>query len=98
MSPVVALVNVAEIQSWRQRLVDLLSVNGFVVAANFAYLPHITLTYIDADKPMPINTVEPLSLDFDTLCLAIGDQRTYFKLGSDDLTPESSNETQGENS
>ena len=96
MSPVVALVNVAEIQSWRQRLVDLLSVNGFVVAANFAYLPHITLTYIDADKPMPINTVEPLSLDFDTLCLAIGDQRTYFKLGSDDSTPESSNETQGE--
>lgn len=98
MSPVIALVSILELQDWRQKLVDALSAAGFNVASNFPYTPHMTIAYIDADKPMPISTVEPLPLNFDTLCLAIGNQRMYFKLGSDDSTPEplSPKEDQGE--
>ncbi len=72
LSPVIALVNVPGLVAWRAALVQRLSDTGVNVANDFDFTPHITLAYIDADVP----------LVFDQLCLAIGDDRTYFKIGT----------------
>lgn len=80
-SPVIALVNVPGIQQWRADLVQRLESLGVAVAKDFEYTPHITLVYIDADAPMPVESVPDLDLRFDTLCLAMGDERTFFPIG-----------------
>jgi hypothetical protein len=51
------------------------------VANDFDYSPHITLSYIDNDAPMPLYNVVNIPLQFDSLCLAIGDDRYYFPIG-----------------
>lgn len=80
-SPVIALVNVPGIQQWRADLVQRLASLGVEVAGDFEYTPHITLAYVDADAPMPVESVPTLDLRFDTLCLAMGDERTFFPIG-----------------
>jgi 2'-5' RNA ligase/phage portal protein BeeE len=80
-SPVIALVNVPGIQQWRADLVQRLESLGVPVAKDFEYTPHITLAYVDADAPMPVESVPTLDLRFETLCLVMGDKRTFFPIG-----------------
>lgn len=80
MSPVIALVNAPGLQAWRNQLVDMLETSGFFVANNFDYTPHITLSYIPEDAPMPIESVPALPLNFNTITLAVGDDRYTFPL------------------
>jgi 2'-5' RNA ligase len=82
MSPIIALINAPGLQAWRQRLVNMLDIAGYAVANNFEYTPHTTLIYIDEDKPMPSYVLPGVQLNFDTLCLAIGDDRYFFPIGS----------------
>src|SRR6266702_298162 len=82
LSPVIALVNVPGLVAWRAALVQRLSDTGVNVANDFDFTPHITLAYIDADAPLPVESVPNVPLVFDQLCLAIGDDRTYFKIGT----------------
>lgn len=86
VTPVIAQVNVPGLQEWRRRLVGLLEISGYFIAKDFDYLPHITLAYIPADAPMPVESVEPLPLTFDTLCLAVGDDRYYYPMGAGYVT------------
>lgn len=85
-TPVIALVNVQGLQDWRRELVTTLEDAGYFVANNFDYTPHITLDYIDADQPMPIETVPALPLVFHGFILAIGDEYTHFPLGENNVT------------
>jgi hypothetical protein len=91
MSPIIALINAPGLQAWRQRLVDMLDIAGYAVANNFEYTPHTTLIYIDEDKPMPSYVLPDVQLNFNTLCLAIGDDRYFFPIGS---TPPQNNESE----
>lgn len=80
-SPVIALVNVPGLQAWRAALVERLERIGVAVANDFDYTPHITLAYIDADAPLPVESVPIVPLAFDAICLAIGDDHYYFNIG-----------------
>lgn len=93
--PVIALVDVPGLVELRTKLVTTLQMNGFFVATNHGYTPHTTLMYVEKGAPMPAESVPALPLTFDTLCLAIGDDRTYFKLGNEnepDEQPETTSE------
>lgn len=82
-SPVIALVNVPGLQAWRAALVERIESIGVQVANDFDYSPHITLMYLDADAPLPVESVPVVPLALDTICLAIGDDRTYFSIGEE---------------
>jgi 2'-5' RNA ligase len=81
VTPIVAMVNVPGLTEWRQRLVEVLESMGYGIAHNFDYLPHITLAYISSDAPMPVDDIPSLLLKFDTICLAVGDDRYFFPIG-----------------
>jgi 2'-5' RNA ligase len=80
-SPIYASPSVPGLQDFRRRLVDTLETAGYAIAKTWDYTPHITLAYIDADAPLPIQSMPSLPLIFDELCLVIGDDRYTFPLG-----------------
>ena len=80
LAPIVALVNVLGLHDFRRALVNVLEDAGYQVAKNFEYIPHITLIYADPSKTIPIDHVDNIPLQFDTLWLAIGDDRYAFPL------------------
>lgn len=80
-TPVIALVDVPGLLELHKKLSDAIQSAGYFVANNHSYVPHITLGYLDKDAPMPIDSIPTLPLNFDTLCLATGDERHYFKMG-----------------
>ena len=81
VNPVLALLNVPGLQEFRRRLVEALDAMHYSVHNDFDYTPHITLAYIPADAPMPIDEVPPVPLVFNELCLVIGKERSYFPVG-----------------
>ena len=83
LAPIYASVDVQGLQEFRQKLVEHLATFGLAPANDFAYTPHITLTYIDADAPIPhIEDKAPVYLTLNTLSLAIGDERYAYPLSS----------------
>ncbi len=100
LSPVIALVNVHGLQQWRRKLVDALDTASYFVAQEFDYSPHLTLSYIAPDAPMPITTIPALPLDFYGMELCIGDDCTYFPFGGGETpheeTAQSTTETSPE--
>ncbi len=80
LSPIVALVNLPGLQEWRRLLVRE-ALAGYFVAENFDFLPHITLAYVPEDAPMPVEVPPNVPLQFDTICLVIGDEQYVFKFG-----------------
>jgi 2'-5' RNA ligase len=82
-SPIVASINAPGLQEWRRRLVSVLDAAGYYVADDYDFVPHVTLEYVPDDAPMPIDDIPAnIYLTFDTLCLAIGDDRYYFPIGT----------------
>lgn len=79
-SPVIALPDIPSLPAFRQQLVDLLAACETPAQQNHGYTPHITLAYIDKSAPMPIADVPHLNLYFGAICLAVGDERTFFPL------------------
>lgn len=82
-SPVIALINVPGLQAWRTKLVQCLEDVAVNIAKDFDYTAHCTLAYIDADAPMPLETIPELPLTFNALCLAVGDERFSYPFGGD---------------
>lgn len=78
----IALVDVPGLSELRARLCSTLEINGFAVAKNHGYTPHITLAYIDPTAEMPVESVPSYSLQFDTVWVCIGDERIPFDLGA----------------
>ncbi|GHO99536.1 hypothetical protein KSF_095840 [Reticulibacter mediterranei] len=81
-TPVLALVDIPGLAEFRTELVAALDQAGYFVADNHGYTPHVTLAYIDAAAPTPIETVPQVELNFDTVWLCIGDEQIPFKLGT----------------
>jgi 2'-5' RNA ligase len=86
-TPITASVDVPGLTEFRTELVDALLQANYFVADNHGYTPHITLAYIDSDAEMPIESIEPLALHFNTVWLCVGDDRTPFKLGGIEPPP-----------
>lgn len=83
-SPIVALVQVPGLSKFREALVKRLEGVGVQIANDFdGFTPHITLKYVPADAEMPVDKIPSVPLTFDTLCLAIGDEHSYFKMGEE---------------
>ena len=81
ISPVYASVNVSRLHHTREQLVHTLELTGYQLDHTHEYTPHITLAYIPADAPMPVSSVPPLPLRFDTIWLCVGDERFSFPFG-----------------
>lgn len=69
---VVALVDSLELSEFRQNLIEFLTSSGVEPVLNHGFIPHITLAYIEPDDPLPIETIEPVEIIFDTLSLDLG--------------------------
>lgn len=79
---VVALVDSPELAEFRQNLIEFLTGNGVEPVLNHSFIPHITLAYIEPDSPLPIETIEPVEVIFDTLSLLeIEGEKHSFPLG-----------------
>lgn len=94
LAPIVSLVNISGLQDFRRALVDALEQEGYQIAKNFDYVPHITRMYSNPSNTIPINDMDNISLNFDTLWLAIGDDRYAFPLNrSNNNAQQQSKET-----
>jgi len=79
-TPILALPDIPGLVEFRTKLVEVVEAAGYFVAADHGYTPHITLAYIDASAPLPITSVRPLPLSFETVWLCVGDDRIPFSL------------------
>lgn len=71
-----ASVDVPGLPHFRQELVNALEAAGFPVSKNHGYTPHMTLAYADRRDHNPAN----LGLEFPSVTIAFGGQRTTFPL------------------
>lgn len=78
MSPLIAMIDIKGLQAFRAELVQRLVGVGLPVADDFAYTPHCTLAYIDADAPMPVKTIPEVPLSFESMWLVEGDERIEY--------------------
>jgi 2'-5' RNA ligase len=69
--------------SFRQRLIDMLKMNGIMPAENHGFTPHITLAYVPVDQDVPTLPPDEMSdLVFGALTLAWGDERIEYGPGA----------------
>jgi 2'-5' RNA ligase len=68
----------------REELIDCLMACGLPVSMDHGFTPHITLAYVPAGEPSPIDQVEPMEMRFTTVCVAAGEDRTEFALAGPD--------------
>lgn len=80
VKPVVLLVDVPGLPAWRQRLVEILALNGYSVASDHGYLPHLTLQYVPADAEVAVET-PTVPLRFETITLVMGEKKRTWQLG-----------------
>jgi 2'-5' RNA ligase len=66
---------------FRQNLVSELEWMGCPANQEHGYTPHITLQYLEAAAPSPLESIDPAILvTFDTVTLAVGDRRVEYVL------------------
>ena len=74
-----APVDVPGLSRLRERIVDGLNDVGAPARTDHGFTPHMTLGYGLADTPKPVG---PIEVEFDTVYVVIGDQRTPIQLTS----------------
>lgn len=87
VDPLVSLVNIPGLQGWRNDLIEQVEAAGYFVSHDFDFTPHITLAYLSKNAPLPIESVPPVPLLFDTVWLCVGGTQLPFKLGDSSLPP-----------
>jgi len=96
-TPIYASVDSSGLPDFRYGLVQALKDAGFIINMEHGYSPHITLSYVSKSASMPIDTVATIPLNFDTLWLAIGDDRYAFPLDrTEEHAQQQSKETRQE--
>jgi 2'-5' RNA ligase len=81
--PLIAHVNLPGLNGFRAALVHELARNDLPYDTTHPdYKPHITLAWLPDDSKPPVQSIAPVPLRFDTLWLAMGDERTGFALRS----------------
>lgn len=74
-------VNSPPMVAFREAMLEELAAVGVVPRTEHAYTPHVTLAYIPTDAPLPISRVPTRIVEFRSIAVSIGDQRTSFQLG-----------------
>lgn len=82
-APIYASVDVPGLHTLQATLAKRLKAAGLPVHEDFAYTPHVTLTYVDADAATPVAQAPRVRLQLDTMTLALGDERIDYKLGDE---------------
>lgn len=82
--PFYASVDIPGIHNIRDSLVSYLHISGIPVSSDFEFSPHITLEFLLASDPDPIEQVHPHPLRFEGVTLAIGEERLVYPLGQMD--------------
>jgi 2'-5' RNA ligase len=78
---VYATVDSPNLPQFRQELVSGASWAADVeVNRNYGFVPHVTLAYIPADAPMPIQNIDPMEFQFKRVSLTIGPERYDYDL------------------
>lgn len=80
LTPVYASIDSPNLSEFRENLVRALRSADFPPSMQHGYTPHCTLAYVPKSAPMPIKDIATIPLNFDTLWLAIGDDRYAFPL------------------
>ena len=78
--PIVALLDVPGLTAWRQRLIEILALNGYAAANDHGFIPHMTLAYIGPEEHLEIETPS-FNIEFDQVDLNIGTKRKAYNLG-----------------
>ncbi len=86
VEPVVALVDVPGLPSWREELVHLLEMTGCALDGTHGFTPHVTLAYVAKDDETPTVDVPDVPVTFDTLWLCMGEERLSFPLAGSDAS------------
>lgn len=79
--PIVTTIDSPDFQDFHYALCKSLDKYGVPYHKNHGFIPHMTLAYIPAGDPMPINTVEPLELNFSEVFLVDGGKWYGIELG-----------------
>jgi len=80
---IVATIDSPDFPALRSLLTEMLDRHGIPYHKEHGFIPHMTLAYIDKDDPMPIDTVEPLEMNFDTVYIQVGNEKIGFALSTD---------------
>lgn len=83
VKPIVLLVDVPGLPAWRQRLVEILALNGYTVANDHGFTPHLTLQYAPEDAAVTLET-PTAPLRFETVALVMGGKKRTFRLGGNE--------------
>jgi HK97 family phage major capsid protein len=75
-----ASVDAPLLPEWRQHLLEHLKWNDFPVEADHGFTPHVTLSYLAKDAPLPVEQIEPRSVTFSTVTLAAYEERFDYEL------------------
>lgn len=81
--PIVTTIDSPDLPAFRQALTDALDAHWIPYHKEHGFIPHMTLAYIPKDDPMPLDTIEPLEMNFSEVYLAVGDQWIGFLLGEE---------------
>lgn len=87
VKPVVLLVDVPGLPAWRQRLVEVLALNGYTVASDHGFIPHMTLKYAPEAEQVSVEAPDT-ALSFDRVVLMMGTEKRTYRLGGAPAVPE----------
>jgi 2'-5' RNA ligase len=86
--PIVATIDSPDLPEFRQELCAYLGKQGIPYHKNHGFIPHMTLAYIPAGDDMPIDTVEPMELNFSKVYLVDGGEWIGVELGVGSPNPQ----------
>jgi len=70
-----------ELVDLRKLLTDILKENGIPYHDNHGYIPHMTLAYIPKEQAIPVDNLDPMEMNFSSVYVVIGQEKTEFPLG-----------------
>lgn len=86
---VYASVDAPGLADFRTHLAEQLRASGAAPSGEHGYTPHITLAYVEPGAPMPVESVEPLTIRFTAITVAVGGQRITIPFSGPDTYCES---------
>jgi 2'-5' RNA ligase len=77
---IVALIDSADLEDLRRDTLDALTERGIEIPRDHGYCAHMTVTYIEADEPSPLDRIEAVPTEFSALAAVHGADRTDIPL------------------
>lgn len=73
---IVALIDSADLEDLRRDTLDALTERGIEIPRDHGYTAHLTITYLDADEPSPLDRLDAQPVEFTALAAVHGTDRT----------------------